>query len=761
MLDGERPSESELCNLPTAAEQFPAEPVRASMSSMSRFLTDLRQPSVSDFGGRQSPVRQHSTLFRTRLSDGPSAGLTSEQFPPAEYGESTASARLQVNTGAATDEPAVQPPVQHGKRRAHIAEIEDVSSEPAPTRPAVPYFIVSPPASPKVEAEEAKENLTSAPPQQPQQQQQQEQTQHEQTQQEQTQQEQAAVAPVSEPEVPKAPTRVKSFRKDAQASQPIESPSLEDSRKARSARLSQYKSKIAELRDSIEVLGKDSELRLSQTNLDADMQSVAPTGSAPSASAAAAGALADGGVVDGESEQADMNSNGQSHASEQEDADPYAGVQRESRDSVAALATAVDDRVPDVHVDTSQEFQPVEQPGKAFSPRHADAQRDDGVDSEVVDVPGRRSEQKHKAEVATPVVNESDDEEDVDDELGAADGTLGVVRESEDEDRSRSSYDGDNSIHERSALIGLDDEGDGESKTGVPIPAFGRGASAEVVASSYKSNLSSSVMGTSYNTASVTSTSPDGEEGFARHYSERRLSSQIMAAEASRDSYVGDSDYANLPVADNLELYFKEQVWPMRSRGSGLPYLAQAPGGFYEPPTTPETFVLLFREKICFVRNTTSTDPSAASSQHAKEEPVLIVITDLQVYIVLDRFPPTERFNDAPRPLVLRQHPLVDLQRAVLSFGFQRVTLEFEVDAIMRSRLALARDTVSYAIITRDKPRTHAIISRVPPMANELRQRAEPPRNKVRPLPVCACTVRVANFVLCFVLCRWLQTDAN
>src|SRR3546814_2689209 len=81
------------------------------------------------------------------------------------------------------------------------------------------YFIASPPASPKVEEAEEKASLTAAP-------------------------EEKANAVVSE--APKTATRVKSFRAEAQGTHPVESPSLEDARKARTARRSQSKSKIAE-----------------------------------------------------------------------------------------------------------------------------------------------------------------------------------------------------------------------------------------------------------------------------------------------------------------------------------------------------------------------------------------------------------------------------------------------------------------------------------------------------------------------------------
>jgi hypothetical protein len=126
----------------------------------------------------------------------------------------------------------------------------------------------------------------------------------------------------------------------------------------------------------------------------------------------------------------------------------------------------------------------------------------------------------------------------------------------------------------------------------------------------------------------------DEEQGFLGHFIETQRHrnghrNEAGAREYEEGCYTGDPEYAQLFVAEHLELYFQEQVLPVRARGGDrTPFLSAAAGVQYNPNTTPETFVQLVRERMCPI-----IPRNAVNLPRPVEQPVLLVFTDVQVSV--------------------------------------------------------------------------------------------------------------------------------
>jgi hypothetical protein len=147
-------------------------------------------------------------------------------------------------------------------------------------------------------------------------------------------------------------------------------------------------------------------------------------------------------------------------------------------------------------------------------------------------------------------------------------------------------------------------------------------------------------------------------------------------------------------VHENLYTYFHEQVFNnCENKPSGTaPYICEAvlPHDdkdnviYVLPPRRPEQFLGLYQEKIIDLSSTSTS-----------EIPVILVLTDVTLYIVLlSSIASNAIFRDAPIPVLLRSHELYTLRKCVIFFGIQRCILQFD-QSEMSSLIPLASSPVS------------------------------------------------------------------
>jgi hypothetical protein len=81
---------------------------------------------------------------------------------------------------------------------------------------------------------------------------------------------------------------------------------------------------------------------------------------------------------------------------------------------------------------------------------------------------------------------------------------------------------------------------------------------------------------------------------------------------------------------------------------------------FMDSPSQPETFITFYREKIVDLSKHSSTTNNEVSSKRSMDgvTSVLLVVSDVNLYIVLDDFNPNIKCFDAPVPILLRSHAI-------------------------------------------------------------------------------------------------------
>jgi hypothetical protein len=160
------------------------------------------------------------------------------------------------------------------------------------------------------------------------------------------------------------------------------------------------------------------------------------------------------------------------------------------------------------------------------------------------------------------------------------------------------------------------------------------------------------------------------------------------------NTYVGDPDYRNLSVVENMDLYMKEQVFNVQRPSGVSPYMRDGQPsesgsdkmtdlaeGFIHTANRYEKFITVFCEKVIDITGSAGgaggagpgTPPRAAKSRRdqlprpeeqalaAQEETRYLVLTDTCLYLVRIDFPVQAIFSDAPVPTVIRAHKLYSL----------------------------------------------------------------------------------------------------
>lgn len=245
--------------------------------------------------------------------------------------------------------------------------------------------------------------------------------------------------------------------------------------------------------------------------------------------------------------------------------------------------------------------------------------------------------------------------------------------------------------------------------------------------------------------------------------------------------YSGAEEYASLDVMENLELYFREQIFGTYKSTGDAPYIrlqastrlsiqdtktASSPRTnkasddiiFISPPSRPERFMALFCEEVLLIdkpkpswkpphasKNHPSPSVDSLSSSPLPEKPMkvseeksikmIIALTNTMIYVLRYDELVGKRFLDAPIPVLVNSHDIVDLMYCSIFFGFQRCLLSFignrsstisieptyafidfhNIDEISSEFLT------SYMIVTRDKARTYPIITKIPQISNAAR----------------------------------------
>lgn len=154
--------------------------------------------------------------------------------------------------------------------------------------------------------------------------------------------------------------------------------------------------------------------------------------------------------------------------------------------------------------------------------------------------------------------------------------------------------------------------------------------------------------------------------------------------------YVGNMDYEQFGVIENLELYMREQVFSPTRPSHPAPYIQcesciDGTVSYVTPPPYSERFVAVYREKVYMNSHTShspegeytslrelSTDGSPQAAVAPKDVGVttvatpyvILVATDMFLYVLKD-FPRLKRttkspylFRDSPIPVLIRVHPL-------------------------------------------------------------------------------------------------------
>jgi hypothetical protein len=153
------------------------------------------------------------------------------------------------------------------------------------------------------------------------------------------------------------------------------------------------------------------------------------------------------------------------------------------------------------------------------------------------------------------------------------------------------------------------------------------------------------------------------------------------------DPYVGDAQYRSLSVLDNLELYFREQVFPSNRPSFPNLYLRTKPTSARDhslnlvtPFAPEERFITLFFEKVIDLKDPSISikssyniaDPAASSATAAtgrgveefipQETYVALVLTDMGFYVVdVSEINSKISFADSPLLVVVKFHPLYKL----------------------------------------------------------------------------------------------------
>jgi len=248
--------------------------------------------------------------------------------------------------------------------------------------------------------------------------------------------------------------------------------------------------------------------------------------------------------------------------------------------------------------------------------------------------------------------------------------------------------------------------------------------------------------------------------------------------------YTGPSEFEQLLVIENLETYFKVQVFGHERPSGASPYMfysTQNPntamitglsaasftscndheaGKFIAAASRPERVLGFYYEEVIESGKSDQLlpmirDSIGGSDETSPDQPMrlIFVLTDIHMYVVRDEFAACATFADAPVPYLHRLHPLESLRSCTLYFGFQRCSLHFhdmDIDLPPTSSPSPAinwrkqghKDPFSsptkgtkatgrgvsgsmaafvYMILTKDKNKTHPIVTTVLPAANRLR----------------------------------------
>ena len=208
------------------------------------------------------------------------------------------------------------------------------------------------------------------------------------------------------------------------------------------------------------------------------------------------------------------------------------------------------------------------------------------------------------------------------------------------------------------------------------------------------------------------------------------------ASNSYSHQYIGNPEYLDYIVLDNIELYLIEQVFNTLEES---PYLLTKGLNDYEKIRTngvlkQEKVLAHYCEQVVDMKSSKNNDADSesklSSPKRLQKNPsivvedteisIIIVLTETNIYMILkDSIKTTATFKDAPIPVLLRYHPLYWLESCSIFFSLQRCIFSFCSECLdVNAQDDSIQERYSYCILPRDKSRTSKIITKIPQSAN-------------------------------------------
>ena len=196
---------------------------------------------------------------------------------------------------------------------------------------------------------------------------------------------------------------------------------------------------------------------------------------------------------------------------------------------------------------------------------------------------------------------------------------------------------------------------------------------------------------------------------------------------SSVNTYFGPQQYKSLPIRDNLELYFRHQVF---NDIMDTPYLEMVEDDRKEcaaGPTRGEKFLALWKEEIipcglesrrkmgenkCPFRAFHGEIVKGAESSSRGATRCILCASDRAIYFIIDDEKLGGTFGgEMRRPACVARHSLESLVKCRIGFFFQRLVLGFEGSG--------GSSCFTYNVLTKSKMACYNMLKVLTPIANE------------------------------------------
>jgi hypothetical protein len=194
------------------------------------------------------------------------------------------------------------------------------------------------------------------------------------------------------------------------------------------------------------------------------------------------------------------------------------------------------------------------------------------------------------------------------------------------------------------------------------------------------------------------------------------------------DQYVGPLEMNSMCVSENLEDYFRSQVFTGIAFDAVVgPYFTYVNNDGEEAESSgEEKFIALWEEEIipcgdCSRRKLkTARAPrrgfhgdvvKGEENACVRQERYIMVVSDVNLYFCVNDFAGDVVFSEAPRPNCVAKHSLASLTRCTIGFMFQRLVLGFTATG----------HTFTYNVMTKSNIACSEVLKVLTPLANEVK----------------------------------------